>query len=93
MLQGRVVFTALFCFAFKNENDKILTICKISYNLNLLKIVSPNRLILNIYYLVIKLCCNKIEQKLYCALCKVFSKQKRLYFVIPIHLHSQIAVL
>ena len=28
-----------------------------------------------------------------CALCKVFSKQKRLYFVIPIHLHSQIAVI
>ena len=93
MLQGRVVFSTLFCFCWKLRITKYWQFANFHQNGCVLKIVNNNRIMWNTYYLVIKLCCNKIGQNQYCALCKVFSKQKRLYFVIPIHLHSQIAVL
>ena len=90
---GQSRFSALFCFCWKLKITKYWQFTNFYQNGCILKTVNNNRIMWNTYYLVIKLCCNKIGQNQYCALCKVFSKQKRLYFVIPIHLHSQIAVL
>lgn len=75
MLQGRVVFTALFCFCWNLRITKYWQFANFHQNGCILKTVNNNRIMWNTYYLVIKLCCNKIGQNQYCALCKVFQNK------------------